>query len=213
MTKTVRIADLLAGFSVVPKKIHQPSEIGTHLAEGTISSTKPRRPDTRDKERLRIRGGKMLQAGASPSVVAKALGISSSTAYLWRQQIEKSGMDSLAMLNRGGAARVLDDKQAEILEQELEKGPWGHGYNYDRWSLILISRLIEKTFNLDLTDKAVSRLLQQIKLDLRLANSLARNRRSMENSAAGSSKKKIGIKDTTTTVGAFPSKIDKPKKR
>ena len=69
--------------------------------------------------RRRLRAGRMLLAGKTPSQAAHAVGVARQTVYTWKALLDKGGIDALrAMPTRGRPAR-LDDEQLQALGRAL----------------------------------------------------------------------------------------------
>jgi transposase len=116
----------------------------------------------------RVEGGRMLKAGARPSDVATALGVSRTTVYAWKAVLDAGGgLTGLRRLSRGGRRPRLSDAEAAWLKRTLaletpEKhqiDPAKWGLPEKRWTAALVCRLVKQKFGVDLSEVQIRRLV------------------------------------------------------
>jgi transposase len=116
----------------------------------------------------RVEGGRMLKAGARPSDVATALGVSRSTVYAWKAVLDAGGgLTGLRRLSRGGRPPRLSDadvawlKRAVALEtpekHQIHPSKWG--LPKKRWTAALVCMLVKLKFGVDLSEVQIRRLV------------------------------------------------------
>lgn len=124
-----------------------------------------RRLDHKTLEELRIRTVKQVQAGESPEVLAKALRIHRTTVYGWLAQYRDGGWGALKSKPTPGAKPKIDGKQMRwIFDVVTQKNPQQLRFEFALWTREMIQRLIKDKFKIQLSLKAVGRLLAQLGL-------------------------------------------------
>lgn len=107
----------------------------------------------------RLRAGRMLLAGKSPSEVAGAVGVARQTAYTWKAVLDEGGIDALqAMPSRGRPAR-LAQTQLQALGQALLRKPAEHGFGTELWTIKRVGVLIERLYGVKFGQTQVWRIL------------------------------------------------------
>lgn len=101
--------------------------------------------DFKALEKRRLKGGKLLARGMSPSEVARQLGVARQTVASWERRLAEDGGDGL---KRGelGRPRQLDAGQERELGKVLMAGALAAGYPTELWTLPRIGKLIAKRF-------------------------------------------------------------------
>lgn len=88
----------------------------------------------------------LLRSGRSLSTVARAVSVSPSSVFRWRQAYKRRGRKGLEAKPVPGRSPRLSRAQKEQLEQALLDGPLAAGYKTDLWTLERITRLIYRRF-------------------------------------------------------------------
>ena len=115
--------------------------------------------------KLRIRGVASVQAGESPEVVARVLGISRMTIYNWLALYRRGGWHALDAKKRGGRPRKLDAKAIRWLYNTVTmKNPLQLRFPFALWTCGMLVDLIKRQFGVSLSRSSVSRLLKQLGL-------------------------------------------------
>ena len=130
----------------------------------------PKGPSRKESIALRRKAGRMLLAGHSPTEVARKLDISPNTARKWKSILDNGGLEVLSQIDKGGARSFFTVERKDRLEQELLKDPGAHDLPPGKWTLDLVSALIDKLFQKKKDAKSVSRLLGRMDLDMRHIN-------------------------------------------
>lgn len=112
---------------------------------------------------LRIRGVKAVQAGESPEVVARALGVNRTTIYDWLALYRKGGWGALNAGKRGGRKPKLDGKAMAWIFKTVSMGnPLQFKFAFALWTRELLAKLIFDRFGVRLSKSSVGRLLDQL---------------------------------------------------
>lgn len=110
-------------------------------------------------ERRRRRAVELVEAGESPSVVARTLGITPSSLHRWRRLARQP--DGLLARPAPGAKRRLSDAQLSQLEHLLRQGTTAHGYPNELWTSGRVAQLIRQHFGVEYHPDHVRQLLQR----------------------------------------------------
>src|SRR3989338_4529861 len=100
-------------------------------------------------EKRRRHAIELLKNGYTLSAVAKKLGCSPGSVFLWRQMYQKGGEESLKPKPAPGRPQKLTPGQKRTLTRILLKGPLSLGYNTDLWTQRRIAEVIEKRFGIE----------------------------------------------------------------
>jgi transposase len=110
-------------------------------------------------ERRRRRAVALVEAGESPSVVARILGVTRSSLRRWcRQARQPSGLAAKPALR---SKPRLTNQQLAILEVLLNQGAVVHGWSNHLWTCKRVAVLIERHFGVHYHPAHVYRLLVQ----------------------------------------------------
>jgi putative transposase len=105
----------------------------------------------------------MFEQGIEPVQVARALRVSTKSAYQWRRRWRAGGETALASKGPGGAECRLSPAQLKRLAAALDEGPAAHGWGQDqRWTLARITTLIGAMFHVRYSLRGTSYLLHRI---------------------------------------------------
>jgi transposase len=115
------------------------------------------------REQVRLRAAGMFEQGIEPVQVARALRVSTKSAYQWRRRWRDGGEAALGSEGPGGSVCRLNPAQLDRLAAALEEGPAAHGWEQDqRWTLARITTLIGRMFHARYTLRGTSYLLHRI---------------------------------------------------
>ena len=107
-------------------------------------------------ERRRLRAVQLLQQGETPAVVARILGVQSSSLHRW-QRMARQGQ-GLAAKPTTGARPRLTDGQLDELERLLRQGATAHGFPNELWTSARVAQLIRRHFGVQYHPDYVRRL-------------------------------------------------------
>lgn len=110
-------------------------------------------------ERRRRRAVELVEAGESPTVVARILGVLATTVHRWRRLARQP--DGLASRPDPGPKPRLTDDHLRQLEALLLQGAKAHGWHNQLWTAARVARLIEKHFGVKHHPEHVRKILNQ----------------------------------------------------
>lgn len=110
-------------------------------------------------ERRRLRAVALVEAGESPNVVARILGIARSSLRRWRR-LARQG-DSLVAKPALGPKPRLDDRQLARLEALLDEGAVAHGWPNHLWTCKRVALMIQRHFAIRYHPAHVYRILNR----------------------------------------------------
>ncbi len=95
--------------------------------------------------RKRVRAGRLMLAGKTPTEAAKAVGVARQTAYTWKARLEEDGIEALRAMATGRPAQ-LEANQLDGLRAALLQGPLAHGFGTELWTLKRVRTLIQRLY-------------------------------------------------------------------
>src|SRR5215472_6202472 len=110
-------------------------------------------------QRRRQRAVELVDAGESPSVVARILGVTPSSLHRWRRLARQPG--GLLAKPARGPEPLLSDQQLTVLEALLEQGAVAHGWCNQLWTGKRVAALIYRHFGVDYHPAHVLKLLHR----------------------------------------------------
>lgn len=116
----------------------------------------------KELQRRRERAIALLSDGGGIREVARIVGSSASSVVRWRDAHEKGGAKALEPKPVPGRPKKLSDKQRQILDRLLNKGPTAFGYKTNLWTLERIASVIRKKFRVCYHPSQVWRILRQM---------------------------------------------------
>lgn len=129
------------------------------------TKTDARALDHKTLTELRKRAVARIQAGESPTAVARVMGIHVRTIFRWLALYRSGGLDQLNAGKRGGRRRKLDGKAMKWLYDTVTmKNPLQLRFPFALWTSTMIRELIRKHLGIPLSRSSVCRLLGQLGL-------------------------------------------------
>jgi len=114
-------------------------------------------------EAMRERAVNSVQAGESPEVVARVIGVNRSTVYGWLAQYRRGGWGALKAKPLFGRPPKLDGKKLKwIYNTVTQKNPLQLKFSFALWTREMVGKLIKDRFNISLSVVSVGRLLAQL---------------------------------------------------
>ena len=110
-------------------------------------------------ERCRRRAVQLVEAGESPTTIARILGVTPSSVHRWRRMARQP--DGLAAKPASGAKRRLSDAQLCVLERLLLEGATAYGFPNQLWTAARVAQIIQRYFSIEYHPDYVRRLLHR----------------------------------------------------
>ena len=107
----------------------------------------------------------MVQAGTTPTEVARQLQISVASMFNWLARYRKGGWGALKTGSRSGRPKKLDGRQLKfVFDLVTNKSPLQLHFPFALWTCEMIGTIIARRFGIKLSRWSVSRLLRQLGL-------------------------------------------------
>jgi transposase len=127
--------------------------------------TDARSLDHKTLTELRKRAVARVQAGETPSAVARVLGIHIRTIFRWLANYRGGGWQNLDAKKRGGRPPKLDGKALKwVYDTVTMKSPLQLKFPFALWTSVMIGQLIHERYGIRLSRSSVCRLLGQMGL-------------------------------------------------
>ena len=110
-------------------------------------------------ERRRRRAVELVEAGESPSTVARILGVHETSVHRWRRLARLQG--NLDAKPHKGPTPRLSDTQLAHLEQLLLQGAKHHGWPNQLWTADRVAAVIKRHFHLEYHPEHVRKILKR----------------------------------------------------
>jgi len=127
-------------------------------------------------EQRRRRAVELLDKGSNPPDVAKKIGCSLSSVYYWNELRKKKGQEALKSKPVPGRPERLTGRQKRSLVKILVDGPLKQGYATELWTLKRISKVIDKSFDVEYHPSHVWKILQDLGWSCQKPETQARER-------------------------------------
>lgn len=116
-------------------------------------------------EEIRIRAVRAVEAGESPEVVIKTLGLSRSRIYTWLAAYREGGLEALKAKQLFGRPPKLDAAVVKkVYEIVTTKNPLQLKFEFALWTREMIRQVIKDEFGVKLSGVSVGRLLKKLGL-------------------------------------------------
>lgn len=124
-----------------------------------------RKLDHKTLEAIRIRAVERVEAGESPEVVIKALGMSRARIYEWLATYREGGYEALKSKRLFGRPAKLTGKQlSKLYDIVTLKNPLQLKFPFALWTRSMVRKVIRDEFGVGLSDVSVGRLLRKLGL-------------------------------------------------
>ena len=124
-----------------------------------------RKIDRKALEEIRIRAVKRVEAGESPEVVIKALGLTRARIYEWIAKYREGGIEALRRRKASGRPPKLSGNALQkIYRMVVGKDPRQLKFPFALWTRGMVRELIRRELDVRLSDVSVGRLLHKLGL-------------------------------------------------
>ena len=121
-----------------------------------------RKLDRKALEEIRIRAVKRVEAGESPEVVIKALGLTRPRIYEWVAKYREGGIEALRRRKAGGRPPELPGSALQkIYSLVVGRDPRQLKFPFALWTRVMVRELIRCEFALRLSEASVGHLLHK----------------------------------------------------
>jgi transposase len=122
-----------------------------------------------EMERRRMKAAGHFLKGSSAALVAAKFGVSRTTAFRWQKVIAQKGVGSLKRRTATGRPPSLSPEQLVRLAQVCGESPWVQGLPNERWTAVLLAKLIEERFGVHYSRDHVGRMVAKFGLHIQPA--------------------------------------------
>lgn len=102
----------------------------------------------KDKEKRRMKAGRMFRKGVSQADIARRLGVTPAAVKYWRDAWKKKGIKGLKSKGHPGFASKFTPKKRAKLKRIILKGAKYYGYPTDFWTISRIMAVTKKELKL-----------------------------------------------------------------
>ena len=114
---------------------------------------------------MRIRAVTQVEAGESPEVVIRALGLTRPRIYEWLAKYREGGLDALrAKPVPGRPPKLTGSRLRWVYQTVVGKNPLQLRFQYALWTRGMVRELIRERFGVRLSEVSVGRMLQKLGL-------------------------------------------------
>src|SRR5260370_41030345 len=103
------------------------------------------RGDREALEERRRAAAQLFRGGATRAEVSRQLGVTRQSAGRWYEQWQEGGMRALRAAPTTGRPPRMSAVDVRRVETALLRGPRGHGFPTERWTLPRVAPVIERT--------------------------------------------------------------------
>lgn len=123
---------------------------------------KPPKLTREQMEERRLEGGRLLRAGKlSKAEIARQLGVTRGAVGAWGKAIAAGGLRRLRQHKSSGRPSKLTPEIRKRLRRLLDRGALAAGFPTDRWTLVRVSELLKKEFDINYHPNSMRQVLIQ----------------------------------------------------
>lgn len=124
-----------------------------------------RKYTTEEKHLLRKIAVQRVLNGEVAAEVGRSYGLGARTIYKWLRMAREHGLEGLSPKARSGRNRMLSELEEEEVKRWVIGGdPRQHGFDFGLWTRQIISELILKEFDIEMSITSVGKLLHRLGL-------------------------------------------------
>ena len=115
-----------------------------------------------EREKARLRAGKLFSKGVSASEVARRLLATRAAASLWHIAWEKDGKDGLKSKGHPGFESKLSSSERARFRKAILTGPLLHGFETDLWTISRLGVVMKKVTGISFSDPWVWHIVRSL---------------------------------------------------
>ncbi len=124
---------------------------------------KPSKLTREQMEERRLEGARLLKEGKLPKAeIARQLGVTRGSVSAWAKKVEAGGVRKLRLHKSSGRPSKLTAEVKKKLKRLLDRGALAAGFPTDRWTLVRVSELLKKEFDIDYHPNSLGPVLDQM---------------------------------------------------
>lgn len=106
----------------------------------------------KDKERRRLKAGKMFKKGVSQAEIARKLKVTPTAVNQWHKAWDENGTEALKSAGSPGPESDLTPEKRKAFRNAILKGPQAFGYETDLWTLPRLRAVMKKVNRIDFSE-------------------------------------------------------------
>jgi len=106
----------------------------------------------KDKEKRRLKAGKMFEKGISQAETARKLKVTPTAVNQWHKAWDKSGSEALKSAGFPGPESELTLKKKKKFKKAILRGPEAYGYETNLWTLPRLRAVMKKVNRIDFSE-------------------------------------------------------------
>lgn len=116
----------------------------------------------KDKERVRLKAGKMFDKGRSQADAARKFRVTTAAANQWHKAWEKHGTSGLKSKGHSGFDSKLTAEKRLIFKKAILKGPRAFGYETNLWTLPRLAAVMKKVNRIKFSEVWIWRIIRDL---------------------------------------------------
>jgi transposase len=114
-------------------------------------------------EERRLEGARLLKEGKlTKAEIARQLSVTRGSVTAWGKKLEAGGVRRLRLHKSSGRPSKLTAEVKKKLKRLLDRGALAAGFPTDRWTLVRVSELLKKEFDIDYHPNSLGPVLDQM---------------------------------------------------
>lgn len=99
----------------------------------------------KERERVRVKAGKLFQKGISRAEVARRLNTTPAAVNYWHKAWKTQGVQGLKSKGHPGFPSKLTEDKRAVFKWAILKGPQAYGFETNLWTLYRLAAVMKKT--------------------------------------------------------------------
>ena len=114
-------------------------------------------------EERRLEGARLLKEGKlTKAEIARQLGVTRGSVSAWAKKLDVGSVRKLRLHKSSGRPSKLTAEVRKKLKRLLDRGALAAGFPTDRWTLVRVSELLKKEFDIDYHPNSLGPVLDQM---------------------------------------------------